>query len=618
MNIVKLQNDLKDLSDQQLLSSMQTGSAPQYLVLAEMQRRKKMRDEAATQAPQNEGTVADEIMGGIAAIPMGSMDMASGGLVSFARGGYAKGEAEACWENPETGEKMCPPSKPNVEYPKTGQRKKMAGGGIVALQAGGTPSEARAMLAGKGVDTTGMSDEEVMNIAATYAGVMVPNVDVAEPTPDTGFSPVPATEAPLPPAPMAKPEAAPMAKPEPAPKAEPSFMDTITSGITSLLGMGEAKAEEATPAPAAEEAPQPRVEYPVPSTAQMEDPTQARQWLGENAPAWYDPSKRSDKQVLEDIKSYAPGGYREGQKQRDAASEAEREARVNPPAPAPEPQPDLPRVSPEGVGVYAQSAARATDPDEKARLMATDAAWQRSVEVPGSGGWRYDAQTDQYFNPEGRLASYSGSFGGSTRKKFESGAKTTSDGNQQQVFAEWLASQKSADPETRDDLLELYKELRAEREESKKGAKSKGINEALMRMGMAMMASKNPDFMGALGEGGLEGLKAYGESQKAAASEQELALKEAADLLAARESSLYKGLTGQSSIITGIQKEIERLSDPLARLPEGMTQQAFDQYRQNRIKALEARLSQLLQVGALSNPYGLSPTTAAKLPGITR
>jgi hypothetical protein len=40
--------------------------------------------------------------------------------------------------------------------------------------------------------------------------------------------------------------------------------------------------------------------------------------------------------------------------------------------------------------------------------------------------------------------------------------------------------------------------------------------------------------------------------------------------------------------------------------------------RQKRIAALEARLSQILQVGAMSNPYGLSPTTAAKLGGISR
>jgi len=314
VNIVKLQNDLKDLSDQQLLGSMQSGSAPQYLVLAEMQRRKKMRDEASTpNEPQAQGTVADDIMGGIAAIPMGSMDMASGGLVSFAeggrgkdkdkdkdkdkeedrdwryykpnagvfgktdtplmmlnpqywsnmlqdmqgvpreewrgqgapgvlkyaKGGYAKGELDACWTNPETGEKMCPPAKPSVEYPKTGQRKDMAGGGIVALQAGGTPSEARMMLANMGVDTAGMSDEEVMTLAATYAEVPVPNVDVAEPTPDTGFSPVPATEAPLPPAPMAKPEA--------APPAQSGFMDTLTGGISNLLGIGEAKAEAQCP-----------------------------------------------------------------------------------------------------------------------------------------------------------------------------------------------------------------------------------------------------------------------------------------------------------------------------------------------------------------------------------
>lgn len=46
MNIVQLQDRLKDLSDQQLQSEMQnpSGSAPQYLVLSELKRRKDMRD----------------------------------------------------------------------------------------------------------------------------------------------------------------------------------------------------------------------------------------------------------------------------------------------------------------------------------------------------------------------------------------------------------------------------------------------------------------------------------------------------------------------------------------------------------------------------------------------
>ena len=92
MNIVKLQNDLKDLSDRQLLDTMQAGSAPQYLVLSEMQRRKKMRSEAQSK-PQQPTSVADDIMAppaqpqGLAGMPqVPQVAMASGGIVGFAGG----------------------------------------------------------------------------------------------------------------------------------------------------------------------------------------------------------------------------------------------------------------------------------------------------------------------------------------------------------------------------------------------------------------------------------------------------------------------------------------------------------------------------------------------------
>jgi hypothetical protein len=62
MNILDVQDKLKNLSEQQLVQEMQmpSGSAPQFLVLSEMSRRKRMRDDltSAQQAPQR--TVAEE------------------------------------------------------------------------------------------------------------------------------------------------------------------------------------------------------------------------------------------------------------------------------------------------------------------------------------------------------------------------------------------------------------------------------------------------------------------------------------------------------------------------------------------------------------------------------
>lgn len=91
MNIVQMQDSLKDLSDQQLLQTMQAGSAPHYLVLAEMQRRKKSRQESAQQQQQPQGTVADEIMSGIAAAPAPNMQrFSAGGVVPFNQGGSTR------------------------------------------------------------------------------------------------------------------------------------------------------------------------------------------------------------------------------------------------------------------------------------------------------------------------------------------------------------------------------------------------------------------------------------------------------------------------------------------------------------------------------------------------
>ena len=131
MNVVKMQDTLKDLSDRQLMQTMQTGSAPQYLVLAEMQRRKKARDSARQQSQrQPERSVAEDIISGIAAVPTGPMQMAGGGLVSFAKGGKTgrmKGEEEACYTDSRTGEKYCPPSRPQMETP----RKRFQEGGMI-------------------------------------------------------------------------------------------------------------------------------------------------------------------------------------------------------------------------------------------------------------------------------------------------------------------------------------------------------------------------------------------------------------------------------------------------------------------------------------------------------
>lgn len=67
MNLIQVSNQLKDVSDQQLIGMMQNPSpaAPSYLVLTELGRRKEMRSGAATQTPQ--GTMAEQYTQGLGA-----------------------------------------------------------------------------------------------------------------------------------------------------------------------------------------------------------------------------------------------------------------------------------------------------------------------------------------------------------------------------------------------------------------------------------------------------------------------------------------------------------------------------------------------------------------------
>ena len=152
INILKVQNDLKNLSDEQLAQEMRmpSGTAPQYLVMTEMQRRQKMRSEFSGQQPP-QTTMADEMSG--AAPEQPQMGAPQGGP-------------------PQGGQEQMPPTA------------MMAAGGSV--------------FAGSG-PATGMSSPQFGNLFGAPAPTARPGgVD-----PTTGYAPI--TEAPYvaPPAPVA-------------------------------------------------------------------------------------------------------------------------------------------------------------------------------------------------------------------------------------------------------------------------------------------------------------------------------------------------------------------------------------------------------------------------------
>ena len=61
MNLIEISEQLKDVPDQLLMKEVQapTGAYPAYLVITEMSRRKRMRDQAMKQAPTT--TVAQDL-----------------------------------------------------------------------------------------------------------------------------------------------------------------------------------------------------------------------------------------------------------------------------------------------------------------------------------------------------------------------------------------------------------------------------------------------------------------------------------------------------------------------------------------------------------------------------
>ena len=78
MNIIDIQDNLKNLPEQALMQEMQrpTGSAPQFLVLGELKRRKQMRDDYNRQQNSDMKTVAEEVVTAAGAPQEGIMQMA--------------------------------------------------------------------------------------------------------------------------------------------------------------------------------------------------------------------------------------------------------------------------------------------------------------------------------------------------------------------------------------------------------------------------------------------------------------------------------------------------------------------------------------------------------------
>jgi hypothetical protein len=115
-NILQIQDDLKNFSQQQLVAAMQnpTGGAPQFLVLSELNRRKRVKEEQQRQEAANQMTVAEEAV------------MAAG-MPPAMTGQMAKAMAPKSNVAENTGIAAMAPKQPT----------RMAEGGVVKAQPGG-------------------------------------------------------------------------------------------------------------------------------------------------------------------------------------------------------------------------------------------------------------------------------------------------------------------------------------------------------------------------------------------------------------------------------------------------------------------------------------------------
>ena len=77
MNIIQVQDNLKNFSQDQLVKEMQqpTGSTPQFLVLSELNRRKRVKGDLEARQAQQQPTVAEEAVASAGVPQQGMMGM---------------------------------------------------------------------------------------------------------------------------------------------------------------------------------------------------------------------------------------------------------------------------------------------------------------------------------------------------------------------------------------------------------------------------------------------------------------------------------------------------------------------------------------------------------------
>lgn len=125
MSIIDLQESLKDVSDDGLMKAFRSGSAPQFLVLGELQRRKRMRDDFKRREAADTPTVAEEIITG-AGVPQEGLMAMAGAMAPKTNVAQDTGLAQAM--------PMQPTRAPQPQMAASGGLMSFASGGAISVQ----------------------------------------------------------------------------------------------------------------------------------------------------------------------------------------------------------------------------------------------------------------------------------------------------------------------------------------------------------------------------------------------------------------------------------------------------------------------------------------------------
>jgi len=415
------------------------------------------------------------------------MEMAEGGIVSFAKGGKTgrmKGEEEACYTDSRTGEKYCPPSTPQTEMP----RKRFQEGGMI-------------------------SPQEMVEM------------DVARKLQELRSSNPNATE-------------------------YDAIQSLMREGSYGLPASGGVTAASDTTTSPAMPSPQPETEKP----------------------ARYDRIADQSRGFFSDVEEGLTGFLRRIAPGTNGDGEFEGTGEMSPAAggsPTAESGVGLPFIEYKGEPLI--EPIESVEEERRRRRQEEAAPSEQPAEQP----------TDE----------------GVDENQFRDVSDTDDDKDRE----------REPEPQTEDGLMQLMRELQTERQESRETAQERALNEALIRGGLAMAASDEPDFLAAAAEGGIGGLAGYQSAMERAAERQGEISSDLTDLAVARETARLKGLGSafeqQEAMREAQENRVDTLIDLRKTLQDSL-ETVVDEGERTRI------LSQIQDIDSIISPYmGLSTTT---------